>query len=47
VRRHYEALVEDVAAIQAGQISLSRYTGEESSVATPEGSGATAATPQG
>lgn len=40
VRRHYEALVEDVAAIEAGRIPLPRYAGEESSAATPEGSGA-------
>jgi hypothetical protein len=42
-----EALVEDMAAIQVDQIPLPHYTGEESSVATPEGSGAAAATPQG
>ncbi|CAO2203629.1 unnamed protein product [Urochloa humidicola] len=37
VRRHYEALVEDVAAIDAGRVPLLRYSGEESSAATPDG----------
>lgn len=46
VRRHYEALVEDVAAIEAGRIPLPRYAGEESSAATPEGSGAAASAPK-
>jgi hypothetical protein len=46
VRRHYEALVEDVAAIEAGRIPLPRYAGEESSAATPEGSGAAASAPR-
>lgn len=30
VRRHYEALVEDVGAIEAGRVPLPRYAGEES-----------------
>ncbi|PWZ10424.1 Transcription factor MYBS1 [Zea mays] len=46
VRRHYEALVEDVAAIEAGRIPLPRYAGEESSAATPEGSGSAASAPK-
>lgn len=46
LRRHYEALVEDVAAIEAGRIPLPRYAGEESSAATPEGSGASASAPK-
>ncbi|CAL4956385.1 unnamed protein product [Urochloa decumbens] len=38
VRRHYEALVEDVSAIDAGRVPLPRYAGEaESSAATPDG----------
>ncbi|CAL4963414.1 unnamed protein product [Urochloa decumbens] len=38
VRRHYEALVEDVSAIDAGCVPLPRYAGEaESSAATPDG----------
>uniref|UniRef100_A0A0E0JJM7 Transcription factor MYBS1 n=1 Tax=Oryza punctata TaxID=4537 RepID=A0A0E0JJM7_ORYPU len=36
VRRHYEALVEDVAAIDAGRVPLPRYAGEESA-APPDG----------
>ncbi|XP_044957668.1 transcription factor MYBS1-like [Hordeum vulgare subsp. vulgare] len=40
VRRHYEALVEDVGAIDAGRVPLLRYAGEESSAAA-----ATAAAP--
>uniref|UniRef100_A0A453QEL1 Myb-like domain-containing protein n=1 Tax=Aegilops tauschii subsp. strangulata TaxID=200361 RepID=A0A453QEL1_AEGTS len=39
VRRHYEALVEDVGAIDAGRVPLPRYAGEDSSAA------ATAAAP--
>ena len=31
VRRHYEALVEDVGAIDAGRVPLPRYAGEDSS----------------
>ncbi|KAJ1256705.1 hypothetical protein BS78_K330700 [Paspalum vaginatum] len=46
VRRHYEALVDDVAAIDAGRIPLPCYAGEESCAATPEGSGATASAPK-
>ncbi|BAC05661.1 putative syringolide-induced protein 1-3-1B [Oryza sativa Japonica Group] len=42
VRRHYEALVEDVAAIDAGRVPLPRYAGEESA-APPDGAGAAAA----
>ncbi|XP_015688858.2 transcription factor MYBS1-like [Oryza brachyantha] len=41
VRRHYEALVEDVAAIDAGRVPLPRYAGEES--AAPADGGAAAA----
>ena len=33
VRRHYEALVEDVGAIDAGRVPLPRYAGEDSSSA--------------
>ncbi|KAG8051771.1 hypothetical protein GUJ93_ZPchr0001g32024 [Zizania palustris] len=39
VRRHYEALVEDVDAIEAGRVPLPRYAGEESS-APPDGAAA-------
>lgn len=37
VRRHYEALVEDVGAIEAGRVPLPRYAGEEPSAAPPDG----------
>lgn len=46
VRRHYEALVEDVAAIEAGRVPLPRYAAEETSTATPDGSGASASAPK-
>ncbi|WVZ70316.1 hypothetical protein U9M48_018991 [Paspalum notatum var. saurae] len=46
VRRHYEALVEDVAAIDAGRIPLPSYAGEESCAGTPEGSSANASAPK-
>ncbi|XP_062212306.1 transcription factor MYBS1-like [Phragmites australis] len=42
VRRHYEALVEDVGAIEAGRVPLPRYAGEESA-ATPDGAAAASA----
>ncbi|XP_062233909.1 transcription factor MYBS1-like [Phragmites australis] len=44
VRRHYEALVEDVGAIEAGCVPLLRYAGEESA-ATPD-SAASASAPK-
>ncbi|RWV98931.1 hypothetical protein BHE74_00022084 [Ensete ventricosum] len=40
VRRHYEALVEDVNAIEAGRVPVPRYVGEEA----PSGSTPTAVT---
>lgn len=36
VRRHYEVLLEDVKAIEAGRVPVPRYAGEE---AAPSGSG--------
>jgi hypothetical protein len=42
VRRHYEALVEDVSAIEAGRVPLPRYAGEEPSAATPDSAGGAA-----
>ncbi|WOL17544.1 transcription factor DIVARICATA-like [Canna indica] len=40
VRKHYEALVEDVKAIEAGRVPIPRYGGEESA---PSGSAPTSA----
>ncbi|KAL6608043.1 hypothetical protein ACP70R_041106 [Stipagrostis hirtigluma subsp. patula] len=45
VRRHYEALVEDVGAIDAGRVPLPRYAGEESA-ATPDGGGGASSAPK-
>jgi hypothetical protein len=39
VRRHYEALVEDVGAIEAGRVPLPRYSGEESAANSPKDGG--------
>jgi hypothetical protein len=39
VRRHYEALVEDVGAIEAGRVPLPRYAGEESAASSPKDCG--------
>lgn len=36
VRRHYEILVEDVEAIDAGKVPVPRYAGEEAAVAVKE-----------
>ncbi|CAM0952176.1 unnamed protein product [Alopecurus aequalis] len=47
VRLHYEALVEDVGAIDAGRVPLPRYAGEESAAAPPDGAGAGAASKEG
>uniref|UniRef100_A0A0A9DMW9 Transcription factor MYBS1 n=1 Tax=Arundo donax TaxID=35708 RepID=A0A0A9DMW9_ARUDO len=46
VRRHYEALVEDVGAIEAGHVPLPRYAGEESA-ATPDCAAAASAPKDG
>lgn len=46
VRRHYEALVEDVSSIDAGRVPLPLYAGYESSATTPECSGTTASAPK-
>jgi len=46
VRRHYEALLEDVASIEAGRVPLPRYAGEESSAATPDSAAGAASTPK-
>ncbi|KAL6884542.1 hypothetical protein ACP4OV_010478 [Aristida adscensionis] len=45
VRRHYEALVEDVGAIEAGRVPLPRYAGEESA-ATPDGAAGASSAPK-
>lgn len=44
VRRHYEALLEDVASIEAGRVPFPRYAGEESSAATPDSAAGGAST---
>ncbi|GJN40335.1 hypothetical protein PR202_gb29540 [Eleusine coracana subsp. coracana] len=44
VRRHYEALVEDVGAIDAGRVPLPRYAGDES--AAPSDGAAAASAPK-
>ena len=36
VRRHYEILVEDVKAIEAGRVPIPRYVGEDSAAASKE-----------
>ena len=46
VRRHYEALLEDVASIEAGRVPLPRYAGEESSAATPDSAAGAASKPK-
>ena len=46
VRRHYEALLEDVASIEAGRVPLPRYAGEESSAAKPDSAAGAASTPK-
>jgi hypothetical protein len=46
VRLHYDALIEDVDAIDAGRVPLPRYAGDES-VAPPDGAGASVASKDG